>query len=652
MGSDPADPIFAPAQQFEAPSPRGLTPVLRLAPGGALAWCVGTAIVAPELPPFCAAAALVILAMTLWQPRWGLALTAALAPAGALFAAAPTRATELFAWALLAGWLLRLWRPLSGARWPRAVTIPAALYCGALVASWLSLTIAGAAGVPPLALPQFLLQSIPRNHLMFSSPEAHTWTLLHCLTGIGVFMAAIGITREDPRTVRTLGWTIAGSMAILAAATFADVVRGWAEADYGGWFLLRYVRGERFSLHLADLNAAGSLYVLASVAAVTYAVLQHDRRLRWMALALAMVPAIWLTGSRSAYIAVFGGLAVLAAARIRWQPTRAQGLAGASLLLVVVLLAALVVDPQSDAEGSAGRALNLRSQFSETTARMFASSPMYGVGIGRYFERSAEFMTPELRGIYGNENAHNYFGQQVAELGPVGGLLFIWLVAAVVSQGWSRVRLPGSDAALVGFFAGTSGYLLTCVAGHPLLVPEAALPFWAAFGAVGGTSSHHATATTVHRVIGVAACAVLASGVGLAALAYGRVTAAPADFGFHGFESAPDGTRFRWMTRHAVTYIPEGPGFLRLRLRAPSPPTRRPLVLETSIAGRVVDRRDVPAGQWVSYDVASRGRASMLFRRVDFRVNQVRTEEIRLGDRPARRPIGVMAAEIRWIPLR
>jgi hypothetical protein len=153
-------------------------------------------------------------------------------------------------------------------------------------------------------------------------------------------------------------------------------------------------------------------------------------------------------------------------------------------------------------------------------------------------------------------------------------------------------------------------------------------------------------------VIGVAGCAVLVTGVGLAALAYGRVTETPSDFGFHGFESAPDGTRFRWMTRHAVTYIPEGPGFLRLRLRAPDPPTRRPLVLETSIAGQVVDRRHVPAGQWVSYDVATRGRAPTSFRRVDFRVNQVRTEEVQLGARPARRPISVMAADIRWIPLR
>ena len=649
MGSDP---FYASAQRLEPPHRTGLPSVLRLMLGGALAWCAWTAAVAPEFPPFCTAAALVIITTTLWKPRWGLVLTTALAPAGALLATAPTRAAELFAWAFMAGWLLRLWRPLSGSRWPRVVTIPAVFCGGALVASWLSLTIAGAAGVPPLALPQFLLQSIPRDHLIFSSPEAHTWTLLQSLTGIGVFLAAIGTTREDPRTLRALGWTLAGSMAVLAAATLVAVVREWAEVDYGGWFLLRYVRGERFSLHLADLNAAGSLYVLAGVVAATYALLQQNGRLRWAALALMMAPAIWLTGSRSAYLAVIGGLAILAAAQRRWQPTRAQGLAGASLLLVVVISATVMVDRQPDAEGSAGRALNLRSQFSLTSARMFASSPMYGVGIGRYFDRSAEFMTPELRGIYGNENAHNYFAQQFTEIGLVGGLLFVWFVAAVVSQGWIRIRQSGNDAALMGLFAGISGYLLTCVAGHPLLVQEAALPFWAAFGAIAGTSSHHATASKVHRAIGVAACAVLVTGVGLAALAYGRVTATPSDFGFHGFENAPDGTRFRWMTRHAVTYIPEGPGFLRLRLRAPDPPTRRPLLLETSIAGRVIDRRDVPAGQWVSYDVATRGRAPMPFQRVDFRVNQVRTQEVQLGERSARRPIGVMAAEIRWIPLR
>ena len=53
---------------------------------------------------------------------------------------------------------------------------------------------------------------------------------------------------------------------------------------------------------------------------------------------------------------------------------------------------------------------------------------IFGVGVGHYFDRSSEFMPEELRRIYGNENAHNYFAQQFAEVGVVGGLLFIWLI--------------------------------------------------------------------------------------------------------------------------------------------------------------------------------------------------------------------------------
>ena len=101
-----------------------------------------------------------------------------------------------------------------------------------------------------------------------------------------------------------------------------------------------------------------------------------------------------------------------------------------------LLAAGVLVDPQSQAEGSAEQSVNLRSQFLLTSARMFASAPGFGVGVGRYFERSAEFMTPELRDLYGNENAHNYFAQQFAELGLVGGLLFVWLIGTVLTHGW------------------------------------------------------------------------------------------------------------------------------------------------------------------------------------------------------------------------
>ena len=246
------------------------------------------------------AAALAIAAVTMWQPRWGLALLALLAPAGALLAAAPARGAELLAWALVAGWLLAIWRPLSKAGWPRTVMVPFALYACALIASWLSLTIAGAAGVPPGVLPRFIGAAIAGNHLILSSPEPETWTLLQALAGLGVFAAAVGIAHDDSRSVRAVGWALVMSMTILAAATLTQA----------GAF-----RGERFSFPVADLNAAGSLYALAAVIALGYAWLQHRQRILWLASLVVLTPAIWLSGSRSAYFAIAAGAAVLAAVR-------------------------------------------------------------------------------------------------------------------------------------------------------------------------------------------------------------------------------------------------------------------------------------------------------------------------------------------------
>jgi O-antigen ligase len=596
--------------------------------------------------------ALTIGAATAWQPRWGLVLAAALAPTGALLAAAPARAAELMAWAFVAAWLLSIWRPLSPAGWPRLVMMPLALYGAALLASWLALMVGGAAGIPSSALPQFIVRAVPPDYLAVSSPEAETWTLLQSLAGLGVFVAATAIARNDPRIVRWLGWGIAASMTILAAATIVAVGRQWAEAGYGAEFFSRYVRGERFSLPLADVNAAGSLYALGAVIALANGWLQPTRRFVWLPVLVILASALWFSGSRSAYLACAAGAGTLAAIRQRWQPTRWHVVLAAAMFIAAMLAAGTLVDPQSEVEGSAEQSVNLRSQFVLTSARMFASAPAFGVGVGRYWHRSADFMTPELRDRYGNENAHNYFMQQFAELGIVGGVLFVWLVAMVLWQGWRAVLQRPDDIALHALYAGTAAYLLTCATGHPLLVPEAALPFWAAFGAVAASSSRGQAMATPFRLLGIAAGVLLAAGVGRATFAYARPADPPPEQGFHEIETTRDGDEFRWMTRHAVMYIPDGPGFLRLSVRAPGWPAPRPVVLETSIGGQVVDAHEVLPDEEATWNIPVRDTSRTGFRRVDFRVNQEWFEEVRLGQRPARRPVSLMVEEIEWMPLR
>ena len=625
----------------------GVSLLLRVAIGAWLAWSVGLAMVAPELSRLCAVTAIAIAAVTSWRPAWGLMATAAIIPLGALCAAAPARAAELFAWGFLAAWLLRLWRPLSANGWPPAISIPASVFAAALVVSWLSFTVSGAAGVPWIAMPQFLFQSIPRDYLIFSAPEAETWTLLQSLTGLGLFLAAIGITRENLGSIRHLTLAIGSSLTVLAIATPAEVLRQWAATGYAPWFLTRFTEnGERFSIHMADVNAAGSLYVVACAIAAAHVVARPGRRWRWIALLGLLAPALWLAGSRSAYLGIAVALAVIGAVRRGWAIGRWPVFASAVVVVVVSLVTAM--DRRPEAQGNVRQSVSLRSQFLQTSARMFASSPVLGVGIGHYFDRSAEYMTPELREMYGNENAHNYFAQQFSEIGLAGGVPFLWLIGATVWAGWLWLRESPAETAVLALFAGTLGYLFTCLTGHPLLVPEAALPFWAVFGAVAGTSKYTVVAPAT-RVLSLVACAVLAVGIGRAAVVSGRATEPPADYGFHGLEN-DDGDTFRWMTRHSVTYIPDGTGFLRLRLRAQTRPmTPRPLVIETSIGGRLADRREVAPGAWVTIDIPAR-QTGTPFRRVDFRANQVWTQEVPLGQRIALRPVTVMAGEISWMP--
>ena len=672
MGSDP---IHATTSQRWLGGPRsrtaesirkwGLTPV-RVVAGGALVWGAWLAVATPGVPRVAAAAAIGVFALTVWRAGVGLLAVAALAPAGVVFAAAPIRTAELLSWAFLAAWLLSVWRPLSRTGWPRAVTIPALLYLAVIVCSWLMLTIAGAPGVSPRWLLPFLLRSIPAEHIVLSSPEPETWTLLQSAGGVVLFLAALSLAYSDRRLAPALVRTLVISSAILAVATLVEIARQWAGVGYGAWYLLRYLQGERFSLHLRDVNAAGSLYVLAGLTGASLAAFagsaarnpayaDRARRRLWTALLIVMLPAVWLAGSRAAPAAaiVIGVLAIPRRVRLSpWRPARVQVAAAATALIVVIATSVLVAARMPDKPGGVARAIRLRSEFSTTTARMFWSSPVFGVGVGRYFNRSNEFMPDELRRIYGNENAHNYFAQQFAELGVVGGLLFIWLVVPPVVRGWRQIRSePEGDGTAIGLVAGITAYLLTCVTGHPLLVPEAAAPFWIALGAVAAVTAAERSAWKPQRALAAAIAAVLVIGVARSTLTYNRTTTPPAEYGFHQFENADNGTRFRWMTRHAVSYVPGGRGVATLYLRAPDENVQQPLVVTVAIGGRVLARQQLSPDQWTRLDVGVRDPQPASFHRVDLRANEEWFQDVRLGRRAARRPISAMVREIAWTPV-
>jgi O-antigen ligase len=630
-----------------------LSRAARLAASAALLWFVLIALTASEVPILARGVALVVFGTTLWRPPVGLVAIAALVPAAALLAPAPPRGAELFAWAFLAAWLLRLWRPLAEAGVPRTIALPAVLYAASAVVSWIALNVRGAAGVPALALPVFLVNAIPRHYLVFSVPHAETWTMLPLVTGVALFIAAVALARADRALARRVASATVASAAVLAAATLAEVARQWAANDYGTWFLARYLSGERFSVHLGDVNAAGSQYVLAASVAAAFALFETSAQWRSAAALGVMAPAFWLTGSRTAMMGALAAALTIAftanASRVR--VSRRYVVAGALVLALVAVAGTIIAARGSEERGSAGRAMRLRSQFSETSARMFASAPLDGVGVGRYFERSPEFMPAELRALYGAENAHNYFAQQFAELGVIGGSLFIWVLAAGLAAGWRRLRAAGRDPVFIGLFAGAAGYLVTCITGHPFLVAEVALPFWIVFGVLASGDGTRAALPRIGRFVTAAAALLLLASVGRAALAFAGAPAPPPERGFEREDVAADGTRFRWMSPHVITYTSGGSGFLRMMLRAPDRPLTRPMVVETAIGGRVVDRRELPSTHWEQVVIPVRdGALSGPFRRVDVRVTPPWMDKRRFAQRSAEVDVALtaMVGELQW----
>lgn len=629
----------------------------RLLLGGALAWSVALAVATPGVPRIAAAAALLTLALSLWRASLGLVLLAFLAPAGWLLAPDPVRAAEMLTWAFLSGWLLGVWRPLSTAALstalPRQIVVPAAACAACLFASWLALTLGDAGGIDPQALPRYVARTIGTDHLAVTSPEAETGAMLLSLAGLGLLLASMALTRDAPALARQVGIALALSMAIMSLAMVAAAIRQWGANDYSGAFLYRYARYERNAYHLRDLNAAGSQYVLAGLTAIGLAVFDRPRRWIWLALLAIMAPGVWLTGSRTAWLAggAAGALVIGTACRPAWRPSRRQVVGLVAAALVIVLAGGAVLARGAYQRNAAGRAMRLRVQFSETSARMLASAPLYGVGVGRYYGRSGEFMPAEIRTIYGFENAHNYFAQQFAELGVVGGTIFLWLVIACVRTGW---RSTGRTAtASAGLLAGSLGYLVTCLTGHPLLVPEAALPFWAALGVAigsGGSVMPPGAATPRSRFAVALLGVVLIVPIGVAGASYRQNRSG--EHGFYDSQRAEDGTTFRWTTRHAVTYVDAVPGFLTLRMRAQPLPDRPPFVLTTELDGRVIDRRVVRADQWVTIELPVRPRTGSpaTRQRIDLRVNQTWPRSQTVGRRQAAQPVGVMMA-IAWSPI-
>lgn len=543
-----------------------------------------------------------LVAVTVVRPDAGLAITAAIVPFATVVALRYWSRAVLWplpvACAVLAGGGLNALtsgrRTLTNSR----LVLPAVAF-GAIVVAALAAAFSAAA----LPLGQAFAHTLRTQLTETFFVDIRTFPALHAglrlLEGIVLCVLAARTAAARRGTLRLAAAGLTAGAVICAALTAARL-HGAAARSPAYWSSLAgLVRSLRWNVAFSDMNAAGSYFLLAGFLAVGLARTEAStsRRAVAAAAACAAFVALWLTGSRAALMAA--GVATMVtiglrlAGRSRDAMIRIGALAAAGLVLAVVLAFVL---PKKGAQVSSATAADVRVELARTSARMMATHPAFGIGLGEFIQRSGEFSSPELLATFPpavHENAHNNFLQIAAELGPAGGIAFVWLVCAALwlAAPWRR---DDDDVMAAWAWTGLLGFVLTWLGGHPLLVPETAFPFWIVLGAAAGTG----VAGPAPRYAGAfltAFIAVLAATLPLRFEAARReLNLEHVGVGVSLWQTAGDSERYRSAEGEATLFVPAGMAF-KLRVK---PLSSGPVPLVVELDGRVADRVILLPGVW------------------------------------------------------
>jgi hypothetical protein len=581
-------------------------------------WLGAGALLASPLPAFFAVpipasitvALAVVAVLAAWRPRDALLVVAALSPlAGAVHAlsGAPYDAPallEVFVLALLAGAALRASAraaPLPGRPFDLCVLALIAL----ALASCLALLPMAALRGGTDAWPSAVWTLLTREYFLHPEHFVIVQRTALLVEGGALAILVAHALRSRSDALRLSAMIVVGgvSAAVLNLYRLLEVSlrRGsLAEALIDALLTLR------LNTQYSDLNAAGSYFALVTILAACHAGIYSTRARLHLAAVLLLGGALWITGSRVALAAAFLGTLVVIlgrryGGRLRWPLSRRALLMASAALLV--LFVSMVFLLSAARHGSFRYSVATRAGLVEAGLRMVGDRPLLGVGVSQYYALFPRYVPEDLHRLFAqelgyeitHENAHNQFVQVLAELGVLGLAAFLALLACAL-WGWrSSERWRLAAVAAVG------GFLLTAMAGHPLLIPMVSVPFWTVLGlAAAGrndTAAPGDTRTRRRLAWGLAGLLVLLA----ATMPWRwRLERADADLagvtlGLSGWQTAAAGERFRRAEGRATLFVPREAARVTVPLRSTEHTAG---LVEVVVDGRLAGVVRLDPGRW------------------------------------------------------
>jgi len=632
------------------------------------------ALLSPGTPVLARLLIVVLFGVTLWNPAAGLLAAGGLAPLGGFVAAldgmAGFRLSEVILLSFIAAWLLR---PSTGSgqgpRLPRYAWAAAWLF--AVLLASLSFGLSRQLLRYPDALRANLV-TIALHYFGYGDPTGIS-DAARMLEGFAIVGAAMELFRWRPALARSLPVVLA--LSAMAAALTSVLL--WFGIGPQQILAREAVIGYRFSAHVVDLNAAGSHFAMVLCLALGLAIRERGRRRGfWIAAAIACAVGLWMSRSRSAEAAA--GLVIpfafLWATTTSWTRARRLSVIGGVLGVLLVFGAVRAWQIERDPTYTAS---GFRQQFVMSSFRVIGTHPYLGIGPGRYFRDSPNFLTPQLAWSYGSENAHDNFLQITTEAGIIGFFVYaaffvgaLGLAFAALSghphdrlrqgSGESRRSEATADWRLLGAAAGIVAFLGTCLMGHPLLVPEVATAFFiqlALAASLGGSALLNGPPEGGHYVhlrrlwpavpaIGAIAFAVLPAWTLEKPMV--PVHLEEVDGMYYGDEETAEGVPFHWTRQYASLFAPATARVIEVRLRSPiAGITKEPTLVEIRSGGKTLANAFV-GDTWSSVTLnLPSPEPPLLFSRIDLRVNRTAPVSELIPGTNDPRVVGVQVGDLR-----
>ncbi|HKW01827.1 MAG TPA: O-antigen ligase family protein [Vicinamibacterales bacterium] len=536
-----------------------------------------------------------VLALTLYRPSAGLLTMAGLGPVAggwAIVLASPyggTHAFEQLVLAVLIGAGLRLWRPPVAVRLAEPALLVAAVAIASGIAVQPALLLHQSPGVTATEHIRILLSGGYFDRGMLAQPLT---IAVATAEGLALAIVAERLVRDEPELLPRVVRMVVLGHAGLAAISINRIIGAAIQTEHALPSIVRLLRDVRTSAY-ADLNAAGS--VLAMVLLAGTGLLGGSSRWRWLtAIALVLVGiGLWLAGSRTALVALAAGLLALLAAEAIRRRGPMRWLAGGAVAAAIAIGVFGAARYPAIRNTSPSSALQVRGFLAGIGFEMWQSSPVLGIGIGRFWAESSNYGGADRPFGIVNENAHDNFLQVLAEQGLLGlaalvivlGTLFVAALRPAVLQSALHRSLA----------AGTIVFVLTWFGGHPLLLPEAGFAFWLLAGALAGATEAPPSAVWRPLLI-LVAVVILVTAPLRAGRAVREIHFEDVPVGLSAWQGEVDGVRYRGAGPTFQLYVPSDGTAVTLPMRR-GPGSPSPLQMVMRINGQQVSAFEVP-GYW------------------------------------------------------